>query len=30
MNQQTLAPDFNSIDLAPGENQTEVNFRYLP
>jgi hypothetical protein len=30
MNQQTLAPDFHSIDLAPDENQTEANFRYLP
>ncbi len=30
LNQQTLDPDFHSIDLAPGENQTEVNFRYLP
>ena len=30
LNQQTFAPDFHSIDLAPGENRTEVNFRYLP
>jgi len=30
LNQQTFDPDFHSIDLAPGENRTEVNFRYLP
>ena len=30
LNQQTFDPDFHSIDLAPGENRSEVNFRYLP
>jgi hypothetical protein len=30
LNQQTFDPDFHSIDLTPGENRTEVNFRYLP
>ena len=28
--QQTLEPDFRSINLDPGENLAEVNFRYLP
>ena len=28
--QQTLDPDFHIINLDPGEDLTEVNFRYLP
>jgi len=28
--QQTLYPDFHSIDLDPGEDLSEVNFRYVP
>jgi len=30
LNQQTLDPDFHGINLDPGEDITEVNFRYLP
>ena len=30
MLQQTLDPDFYSINLNPGEDYSEVNFRYLP
>ena len=30
LNQQTLNPDFHSINLDPGEELTEVNFRFLP
>ena len=30
LNQQTLEPDFHGINLDPGEDLTEVNFRYLP
>ncbi len=30
MNQQTLDPDFHGLNLDPGEDLTEVNFRYLP
>ena len=30
LTQQTFDPDFHSINLDPGEDLTEVNFRYLP
>ena len=30
LNQQTLEPDFHGINLDPGGDLTEVNFRYLP
>ncbi len=30
LSQQTLDPDFHGINLEPGEDLTEVNFRYLP
>ena len=30
LNQQTLYPDYHKINLDPGEDLIEVNFRYLP